>query len=194
MKLDTERVGVEFTLEREGVHERFETRFLAQYVVGVVMAARILANHFNISSALVKQKVARIAPVEHRLFPIKTPNGVLVIDDAYNGNPDGVREALDVLRAFEGRRRIVITPGLVEMGERMEEVHQEIARQLVSSAEKVVLIQTPASQIIKKELDRSGFQDVSLHKRAEDAHAEVREILKKDDVVLFQNDVAENYQ
>jgi len=57
-----------------------------------------------------------------------------VIDDSYNGNPDGAAEGDQILAGFREKRKFIITPGLVEMGSRTEEVHTENGKKLSSAA------------------------------------------------------------
>ena len=65
--------------------------------------------------------VRMLRPVEHRLQLL--PNGF--IDDAYNSNPAGFRGALDVLAGFDAQR-VLVTPGMVELGNRMEALNREL--------------------------------------------------------------------
>ena len=82
--------------------------------------------------------------------PIRSAGNVLIIDDAYNGNPAGVSEAINVLSRFENRRKVFITPGLVEMGKASTEVHQEIGKQLAGAADLVVLIKNSVTGFIEE--------------------------------------------
>ena len=59
---------------------------------------------------------ATLAPVDHRLQPVPTGNAITVIDDSYNANPVGVHNGLEVLAELDARQRILVTPGLVELG------------------------------------------------------------------------------
>ena len=114
---------------------------LGEYAVGLVVAAQQVVGTLAVKENIVGQAMSNLKPVEHRLQPIRSAGGVLVIDDAYNGNPAGVAEAIKVLGRFTNRRKIFITPGLVEMGSRAEAVHNDIGRKLADAGiEKVVLM------------------------------------------------------
>ena len=89
-------------------------KLLGEYALGDVSAAVRVAKSLGLSVEEIKKGVEKIQPIEHRLEPILSAGGVLVIDDAYNGNPAGVAEAIKVLSRFSTRRKIFITPGLVE--------------------------------------------------------------------------------
>ncbi len=76
-----------------------------------------------------------LRPVEHRLQLL--PNGF--IDDAYNSNPAGFRAALEVLSDFGGQR-VLVTPGMVELGERQEALNRELGAYAVSRCDYAVLV------------------------------------------------------
>ena len=65
------------------------------------------------------ESVSKVEAVEHRLQLLPSSNGTTVIDDAFNSNPAGSKAALDVISKFDGRK-IIITPGMVELGEEEE--------------------------------------------------------------------------
>ncbi|MEX0934986.1 MAG: UDP-N-acetylmuramoyl-tripeptide--D-alanyl-D-alanine ligase, partial [Candidatus Paceibacterota bacterium] len=139
---------ISFKLKGEEDYGIFSSRFLASYIALDAAAALCVAQKLEVSVGTVKAGISQVSPAPHRLNPSEL-NGVLYIDDAYNGNPKGVEEALKVLQRFPDRRKIYITPGLVEMGERTEEVHTEIGRKLRRAADIVILIENEATHIIR---------------------------------------------
>ena len=118
--------------------------------MGDVEAAIKIAESLGMSSEEILKGIANIKPVEHRLQPIKSAGGVLVIDDAYNGNPAGVAEAIKVLSRFENRRKLFITPGLVETGKATAEIHRKIGQQLAGVADVVILIKNSVTGVYRR--------------------------------------------
>ena len=118
-----------------------------------------------------------------------------MIDDAYNGNPDGAHEAIDVLEQFKDRRKVYVTPGLVEMGSKTEEVHMELGQRLAEVADIVVLVNTPVAPYVKKGLEERNFVMDNLHvfETPESTYSSLQSLLKKGDVVILQNDWPDNY-
>ena len=70
---------------------------------------------------------------------LPTSNGITVIDDAFNANPSGVRAAMEVLAGFEGRK-VVVTPGMVELGDLEESENRAFGRVMSGVADTVMLI------------------------------------------------------
>ncbi len=174
---------------------RLSTPLLGGYAPATIMGAVCVAETLGMTRAEITHGVAMTRPVAHRLEPFNAANGIVVIDDSYNGNPDGAREAVRVLARFKNRRKIYVTPGLVEMGERSAEIHRAIGTDLAAVADMVILIQNSATAHIAEGLKNAGFknQDILWFANAVSAHAALPTTLKSGDVVLFQNDWPDNY-
>ncbi len=182
----------------EGANDA-KLHLLGEYALGDADASIKIGLGLGMSPQEIIAGIKNIKPVEHRLQPIKSPGDVLVIDDSYNGNPDGVREAIKVLSRFSNRRKIYITPGLVETGKAAAEIHREIGKQLAGVADVAILIKNSVTGYIEEGI-KSGLPTthyplptIFWFNSAPEAHAALKNILKPGDVILFQNDWGDNY-
>lgn len=175
---------------------KLKSGLLGRYAKGMLEAGAHIARYLGLTEEEIQKGALAIKPLPHRLEPIEGARGVLVIDDSYNGNPEGVLEAIHVLGTYEGRRKVFVTPGLVETGDKNEAVHKTIGRELASVADKVVLIKNSATPYIAKGLTEHGFNAANIlwFASAHEAHAAMGTIIEPNDVVLFQNDWPDNYQ
>ena len=124
--------GVSFTL---GNGEHYCSRLLGVGNLLNILASIAVADHLGVPANKQRNAIARLQPVEHRLS-MKVANGITVLDDAYNSNPTGAKMSLGVLKEFavgEGNKRIVITPGFVEMGTRQADANKELGRTIAVS-------------------------------------------------------------
>ncbi|OGB70389.1 hypothetical protein A2Y26_00230 [candidate division CPR2 bacterium GWD2_39_7] len=171
------------------------TSVLGEYILGHIINGITVSKYLNLNDKEIKMGIFRIKPVEHRLQPIKSNADILVIDDSYNGNPDGVMESIELLDKFKDRRKLFITPGLVETGDKAPEVHQEIGRNLAKVATQVILIRNSVTPFIEKGLAEGNFDTSQIiwFDTAEEAHQALGGILKPNDVILFQNDWGDQY-
>ena len=188
--------GISFILERESkTIGKIETPFVAEYIIGNVIAAFIVGGIVGMTDAEIQAGLKQIKPPKHRLNIQKTPNDMVVIDDSYNGNSEGVREAINTLSKFKKRRKIYITPGLVETGDESEKIHEEIGRQLGAVADLVFLMENSTTKYIIKGLESVSFDKdrLHIHKDKKNAYQELGRIAMPGDVILFQNDWPENY-
>lgn len=176
-------------------NKKYSSTLLGNYANGTIDGAVQLARKLALSDKEIKTGITAIVPIKHRLEPIQGQNGILVIDDSYNGNPEGVKEAIDVLKNYSNRRKIFITPGLVEMGPRKREVHLKIGMDLVGVANQVILIKNSVTPYIASGLEKNGFkkENIIWFDNAQAAHAGLKELVQPNDVVLFQNDWPDNY-
>lgn len=182
-------------INEHGEAYRLTTPLLGNYATGTIMGAVCVAETVGMTRAEITHGVMMTRPIAHRLEPFTAVNGVLIIDDSYNGNPDGAREAIRVLARFKNRRKIYVTPGLVEMGKVSAEVHRTIGRELAAIADIVILIKNSATTYVAEGLTSADFkkQNIQWFASAREAHAALPNILKSGDVVLFQNDWPDNY-
>lgn len=170
-------------------------RLLAGYAPGVAAASLLVAERFGVPLDLAAEQLESLAPVAHRLEPILGAGNVLVIDDSYNGNPDGAKEAVRLLAEFTDRRKVYLTPGLVEMGERAGSIHRELGRQLAGAADLVILVRNSVTPFIAEGLAAAGYPTAQVlwYPTAIAAHAALKDVLKPGDVILFQNDWGDQY-
>ncbi len=178
---------------------KVKINLLGEYALADVSAAVQIATQLGLTAEEIKKGIGKIKPVEHRLQPIKSQGGLLIIDDAYNGNPDGAKEAIKVLSRFADRRKIYITPGLVETGKDIAKVHREIGKQLAAVADVVLLIKNSVTKFIEEGIKQAPAAnnqrrvEVIWFDTAPEAHSSLGKILKPGDVVLFQNDWGDQY-
>ena len=126
-------------------------------------------------------------------------NGITVLDDAYNSNPQGAKMALGVLKSFavgEENKRIVITPGFVEMGTRQAEANKELGRTIAQSCDYAIVVNATNRDAIKSGIDEGGLPQGSyfLADSLNHAHAHLAQILRAGDVVLYENDLPDNFK
>ena len=142
----------------------------------------------------VARGIRRIRPVEHRLQLIRHPGGLNVIDDAFNSNIRGARQAFQVLKQFPVRR-IIVTPGMVELGVREYEMNREFGAAMAGCCDTAVLVGRKRSEAIAEGLRQNGAAEESIRIVAslEEATALLAEISGPGDTVLFENDLPDNY-
>ncbi|HPC30959.1 MAG TPA: UDP-N-acetylmuramoyl-tripeptide--D-alanyl-D-alanine ligase [Candidatus Paceibacterota bacterium] len=183
-----------FILELEGKTYQFEIPFLGEYAVAMTIGAILIAKYLNLNETEIKIGLSLLKPIEHRLQPILRDD-ILIIDDSYNGNPNGAREAIKVLSRFKKRRKIYVTPGLVEIGKRSYEIHKEIGKLLAPVADLVILIKNSVTDFIVAGLKESGFnsEQIIIYNTPFELEENIKKIIRANDVVLFQNDWPDNY-
>ncbi len=187
--------GVSFKLNDE---TQFNSRLLGVGNLLNILASIAVADHLQVPANKQKNAIARLQPVEHRLS-MKVANGITVLDDAYNSNPQGAKMALEVLKNFavsESNKRIVITPGFVEMGARQAEANKELGITIAKSCDYAIVVNATNREAIKQGIDEGGLETERyyLADSLNQAHAHLAQILKAGDVVLYENDLPDNFK
>jgi UDP-N-acetylmuramoyl-tripeptide--D-alanyl-D-alanine ligase len=118
----------------------FETNLLGKHSVENLAISIGLGFLFVIEYNEIFNAVSQILPVEHRLSVLK-PNEILtILDDAFNSNPDSARAAIEVLRAFTDRKKIIITPGFIELGKFQYQKNYEFGRLISESVDYAIFV------------------------------------------------------
>ena len=144
--------------------------------------------------AEIAQGVARCQPVEHRLELLNGGGGVTIIDDAFNANPVGAKAALRVLKNFPGRR-IIITPGMVELGGEEAAFNRAFGEQMAESVDVAILVGKRHTQPIVDGLLAKEFQQENIHvvSSLDESTKVLHAMMRAGDVVLYENDLPDNY-
>lgn len=180
----------------EGAEYPFETRLVGECNISNLIPAIAIALRLGMPVDKVRFAVSRVEQVEHRLNMKHTPGGITIIDDAFNSNPHGSRMALDVLRAMDSGKRIVITPGMIELGDRQREANEEFGRNMARSADVAVVVGAYNRDAILAGLRDGGMPADRIH--AVDTFAQAQNVLssiaRSGDTVLYENDLPDTFK
>ena len=192
-ELTVSAAGSHFTLcTREGSIP-CETRLLGEHNVQNVLLAAAVCLELGLTLKQIARGIARLEPVEHRLQLLSHPGGMTIIDDAFNSNPRGTEAALKVLSQFPARR-IIITPGMVELGAEEAAFNRAFGEKIAESADIAILVGPKHTQPIRAGLEAKGFANIHTVASLEEAAALLRNLGHAGDTVLFENDLPDNYQ
>ncbi|WP_119072387.1 UDP-N-acetylmuramoyl-tripeptide--D-alanyl-D-alanine ligase [Aggregatilinea lenta] len=173
----------------------FHTKLVGRHNVTNILMATAVALHLDMSLGEIAMRVATLDSPEHRLQRRTLPGGMTVIDDAYSANPVGARGALDVLALYDDGRRVLITPGMVELGELQAQENQKLGRYAAGIATDIVLVGIEQTEPIQRGVLEAGFDTEHLHifDTREEAIAWFQHELAAGDAVLFLNDLPDTY-
>jgi UDP-N-acetylmuramoyl-tripeptide--D-alanyl-D-alanine ligase len=178
-----------------GQSEVFTTPLLGLHNVTNLLLASAVAVYEGMSLRDVAWRVRDLQPAEARLVRQTTAEGITVINDAYSANPTGAAQALRVLGMHTSGRRLLITPGMIELGPLMESENRRLGEIAAQHATDVILVGKKQAEPIQQGLLAAGFERDKL--RVVDTLAEsvawYRVNLKPGDTVLFLNDLPDTY-
>jgi len=187
--------GSSFTLcFKDGTRIPCRTELIGEHNIGNVLLAAVTARHLGLTDTQLKRGIAALEAVEARMKPEKRPDGSLLINNGFNANPQSSHASLKLLAGFPGRR-ILVTPGYVELGAQQETFHRAFGEAIAKSADLVLLIGAKRTQPIREGLLSGGFREdrIETFQSFAKARAYLDTICGEGDVVLYENDLPDQY-
>lgn len=186
--------GTKLTLKKDKKSLSLHSQLLGEHLIPIIGMGAVLAKDIGLKEEEITGGIAKTVPYDHRLQPTAV-SGAWVIDDTYNGNIEGIRMGLKLLADLPGKRKIYVTPGLVEQGKETEAVHNELGKLIaVAAPDKVVLMSNSVSSIIERSLQHNGFTgELQIVDDPLEFYTNMQYELAAGDVVLMQNDWTDNY-
>ena len=171
------------------------TKLLGKLNILNIVCGVAIADKLGLSEEEIKTGARYIKAVPHRLELKQNANGSIIIDDAYNSNNRGAKMALEVLKNFENKKRILITPGIVELGDKSEEINSELGRNAADSSDFVILVGAKQTVPILKGLKEKNYPDdkIFIAKNLQEALSKMNQIVDNNSVILLENDLPDNY-
>lgn len=187
--------GMQFTVSADDESESFSTKLLGAHNAQNMLLAVAVGKSLGLRLTTMSMAAGRMEPVEHRL-ELKQQGDLTVIDDAFNSNPVGAKNAVETLAAFETGRRIIITPGMIELGELQEEKNRKFGKQIGNAdLDLVILVGKEQTNAIKEGIESTGFDmgKVQIARSLYDANRTLHNFAEKGDVVLYENDLPDSF-
>ena len=175
------------------------TQLLGRHNVSNILAAMSVALACGMELEEIRDAVAKVEPVPHRLQLSAGAGGVTIIDDSFNANPVGAKAALEVLddfgRAPNGGKKVLVTPGMVELGEQEYEENRRFGERAAQVCDRVILVGRNRTAPILDGLKTANYpkEQVNIAANLAEVKDYLAKLLKPGDVVLFENDLPDNY-
>ena len=178
-----------------GESAEFVTMLLGLHNVTNLLLATAVTVHEGMSLKDVARRVRDLQPAEARLVRQTTAAGITIINDAYSANPVGAEQSLRVLGMHTTGKRLLITPGMIELGALMERENHRLGEIAAQYATDVILVGLQQTKPVQQGLLDAGFP--ADHLRVVDTLAEsvkwYQTNLAAGDTVLFLNDLPDTY-
>ena len=187
--------GTDFTVHApDGGSERFSMRLVGGHNVINVTGAIAVAHEFGIPLEELRIPVRRLQSFHHRM-EMKNHGDVTIIDDAFNSNPVGSKAAVETLALMDGMR-ILITPGMVELGADEDEYNRLFGTYAADCCDRIFLVGRKHTEPIREGILSKGFPEKHLEvfDKVEDAISRAYAVkTDKHKYILLENDLPDNY-
>lgn len=181
--------------DAEGLAVPVDIPLLGRHNVLNVTAAFIVVHLLGHSVGTAGREAAGLEPVPHRLQLMPTANAIRVIDDSFNANPVGMHNGLEVLAAMPGGRRILVTPGMVELGSVEESENRRYGEHAASVCDEVIIMDSRPARSVLMGVRGAGMVAERVHvvRSLDEATAVIGRVATAGDTVLFANDLPDTY-
>lgn len=173
--IDSNLDGTSFTID----NTRFHTNILGSFQTMNLNAAILIAKELGIDDELMAEAISTLPPVEHRLQKIEA-GGKIILDDGYNGNIDGMLEAIRLCSLHSGNR-VIVTPGLVESS---DELNLRLIEAINSTFNLAIVTGSLNRELFEKNLT---IKKIILEDKSALVDTLATET-KSGDIILFAND------
>ena len=172
-----------------------KTKLLGKLNILNIVCGVAVGDKLGLTEEQIKIGIKFIKPVEHRLELKQNPNGCIIIDDAYNSNVKGAEMALEVLGNFKEKKRILITPGIVDLGKKSFEINKQLGKTAAKYSDFIILVGEKQAAPIAVGIKEAKFSKdkVMIAKNLDEAIKKMNEIIDSNSVVLLENDLPDNY-
>lgn len=187
--------GTSFTVHWEGQQYKGFTKMLGKPMLSNILGAFTMACALGYDPDYILAAIYNLEPEKHRLNLVRNGDGIL-LDDSYNSNPTGFKAALEVLEAIPGSRKILVTPGMIELGELQEEENRKIAKEAAPICDLVAVVGDTNRKALVEGLHQGGIKQEQLleFENRDTALSYLKENRHEGDVVLIENDLPDLYE
>lgn len=193
-KVKTDIEGTSFVMQKGRNLVKVTSSLLGEHQAGPLALAVVLAHELGLSNKQIENGTAKTRPFEHRMEPRRIGGGY-IIDDTYNGSLEGILAGLEFLKAVKTKRKVYVTPGLVDQGVESERVHREIGVAIArTNPHKVVLMKNSTTEYIKSGILAGNYKgEIEIRDDPLNFYTNLEHYIAAGDVWLLQNDLPDSY-
>jgi len=187
--------GSRFTIHWKGQHYPARTPLLGRPAISNILGAFTMACALGANPAYAAACLANLEPVDNRLV-LDRKSGVSYLRDAYNSNPVGFAAALEVLKTLPANRRILMTPGMIELGDLQYEENKKAAHRAAEVCNLVIIVGDVNQAALLEGLQSADYpkEKTILVATRDEAFARLRAEQQKGDLVLIENDLGDLHE
>ncbi len=192
--IEVDENGSRFDLIIDNKKIKVKTRLLGRSNIDNIVTASALAYKLGVSLDDIQSAIFSLEPTKHRLELIKN-NLMTILDDSYNSNIVGFRQALEVLSNFKGVK-IVITPGIVELGSCQSQINFEIGTLIADHADYLIICNdTNKNYILSGAISHNMSKEKIFFANNRKKQQEIlKKLIVHGCAILYENDLPDNYK
>ncbi len=190
--------GLSLTISCNGTATAFTAPVHGMVQAGNLAVAFALAHQLGLAPKAIAAAMATVKPAPYRLN-VHQAGGQTILDDSYNANPAGFATALETLTliAHAGpthRRRVLVTPGMVELGAAHDAEHARLGQLAAQHADTILAIGPARIPTFIQSVSQTGGPELHTFPSLAAARNWIQSNALTDDVILIANDLPDRYE
>lgn len=164
LKVDSTQLGkTGFQIRLESKSFNFEIPLGGAHNVYNAAAAILVGRTQGVSIEKIRKALKNYKPEKKRMEILHLGQGIDVLNDSYNANPDSMKAAISYLHGFAGRHRVVVMGDMFELGQKSKKLHYEVGQAVGESAiEKLIAVGQYATDLVNGATE-AGMDSVQAH-------------------------------
>lgn len=185
--------GSSFLLHSPKGHSLITIPLIGLHHIQNFLPAAMVALSFGMSLNQIRQRAKRLQSTPHRL---EIKKGTLtIIDNSYNTNPESSKTSFKLLSQYPGDQKIIITPGLIELGKDAEKENKQFIKNASRVADQIIIVGESFKKYLLKGLKEVEYPPKKIHtvKDLNEGMDLLNKIAKPNSLVLIENDLPDSY-
>ena len=129
---------------------KLQTNLIGNYQQLNIQAAATVAKHLKIPIKLIQNQLLGVPKFITAVTTKTGLNQAQVIDDSYNSNPEGFKNMINLAKVHKARNKILITPGIIELGQESKKIHQQLFKQAETVFDQIFVTKKDLSYLTSK--------------------------------------------
>lgn len=150
---------------------------LGAHMIYPTLMAVAVAEHFGMAPDEITQGIRAFLPTKMRMNLIRCPGDVVILNDAYNANPQSMRAAAAVLGDAHDRRRVAVVGDMKELGANSELFHRTVGGYFAAAGVDRLIAIGDLARYMAEGAREAGLEQASYYPTMEEAEdALLREV------------------
>ena len=177
----------EFDCDINGKNEKIKVPVGGEHFVLNGLCAIAVGTYLKIDTDKIIEGISEFELTSKRMDITNLPNGVKVINDAYNASFESMRATLKYLSKFNNRK-IAVLGDMFELGEFAKELHEKVGKEVVKNNIDILICNGENSKYIVEQAKKEGMNDKNIFyiEEKEKILDLIKKIIKEGDIILFK--------
>lgn len=157
---------------------------LGRHLLYPALSAAAVGAAFALSLEQIRQGIESFVPTKMRMDIVRCKDGITILNDTYNANPQSMRAAVDVLANYSGTYRIAVLGDMLELGELGPVLHESVGQFVGSSGIDCLITVGELGEYIAQGAQNAGMGEIYARPNREEAKVVLEQVLQPGAVIL----------